>query len=173
MTQHSAPIGMVGGEPRIEVLGKKKLVGMHLPMTLAQDRTGELWGTFMPRRKEVLYPISTDLICMQIYEGLPSFSQFNPETEFVKWAAVEVKDGSEVPKGMEAYTLAGGIYAVFVHKGLPSSFSHTAQFIFGDWLPKSRYELDNREHFEVMGERYRHNDPSSEEEVWVPIRIKN
>lgn len=173
MTQHSAPIGMVGGEPHIEVLGEKKLVGMHLPMTLAQDRTGELWGTFMPRRREVPNPISTDLICMQIYKGVPSYSRFNPETEFVKWAGVEVKDGAEVPVGMEAYTLTGGMYAVFVHKGLPSSFSKTAQFIFGEWLPKSRYELDNREHFEVLGEKYRHNDPSSEEEVWVPIKVIN
>jgi len=173
MTQGSFPNGMVGGEPRIEVLGEKKLVGMHLPMSLLQDRTGELWGTFMPRRKEVLYPISSDLICMQIYEGLPSYSQFNAETEFIKWASVEVKDGAEVPEGMETYTLTGGMYAVFVHKGLPSSFSKTAQFIFGEWLPKSIYELDNREHFEVLGERYRHNDPSSEEEVWVPIKVIN
>ncbi len=171
--QYSSPDGMDGREPRIEVVGERKLVGMHLHMSLAQDRTGELWGAFMPRKKEVLHPISTDLICMQVYEGLPSFSQFNAETEFVKWAAVEVGDNSLVPVGMEAYTLAGGMYAVFVHKGLPDSFSQTAQFIFRDWLPKSRYELDNREHFEVMGERYRHNDPSSEEQVWVPIRIRN
>lgn len=173
MRQHSALDGLVGREPRIEVVGEKKLVGIYLSMSLSKDRTGELWRTFMARRKEVLYPISANLICMQAYEGLPGFSQFNAESEFVKWAAVEVKDVGEVPEGMEAYTLAGGMYAVFVHKGLPSSFSKTAQFIFGEWLPKSEYELDNREHFEVLGERYRQNDPSSEEEVWVPIRNKN
>ena len=172
MRQQGTQKGKVGREPRIEVVAEKKLVGMYLPMSLSQDRTGELWGAFMSRRKEVLSPISTNLICMQIYEGRPSFSQFNAETEFVKWAAVEVKDAAEVPHGMEAYTLLGGMYAVFVHKGLPNSFSQTAQFIFGNWLPKSRYELDNREHFEVMGERYRRNDPNSEEEVWVPIRIR-
>lgn len=74
---------------------------------------------------------------------------------------------------MEAYTLLGAMFVVFVLKGLPSSFSKTAQFIFGEWLPKSEYELENRPHFEVLRERYRQNDPSSEEEVWVPIRIKN
>jgi AraC family transcriptional regulator len=43
-------------------------------------------------------------------------------------------------------------------------------YIFQTWLPASGYEYDNREQFEIMGEKYHHMDPRSEEEVWIPVR---
>ena len=73
---------------------------------------------------------------------------------------------------METFSLAGGLYAVFDYKGSsndPSIF----QFIFGTWLPSSDYVLDDRPHFEVLGDKYKNNDPNSEEEIWIPIRQKN
>jgi AraC family transcriptional regulator len=30
--------------------------------------------------------------------------------------------------------------------------------------------LDQRPHVEVMGEKYKNNDPDSEEEIWIPIK---
>lgn len=45
--------------------------------------------------------------------------------------------------------------------------------IFSDWLPKSDYELDERPHFEILDEKYKNDDPNSEEEIWIPIRNKN
>ncbi|MBU2905022.1 GyrI-like domain-containing protein [Arenibacter algicola] len=160
-------------EPRIEEISKKKLIGNRLVMSLSGDRTKELWQGFMTRRKEIGNPVTTNLISMQVYDRLLSFSEFNDTTQFEKWAVVEVEDYKDLPSGMETYTLLGGLYAVFVHKGLPSSFPGTAQYIYGEWLPKSDYELDHREHFEIMGDKYRNNDLNSEEEVWVPIKRKN
>lgn len=32
------------------------------------------------------------------------------------------------------------------------------------------YEIDFRPHFEILGEKYKNNDPGSEEEVWIPVR---
>lgn len=160
-------------DPRIEEVSEKKLIGNRLVMSLSEDRTKELWQGFMSRRKEIGNSINTDLISMQVYDRLLSFSEFNDTTQFEKWAVVEVKDYKVLPKGMESYTLLGGLYAVFIHKGLPSAFPKTAQYIYGVWLPHSDYELDHREHFEVLGDRYRKNDPSSEEEVWVPIKRRN
>jgi len=157
-------------EPRIELLAEKKLVGKRLNMTLSNDRTFELWHSFMPHRKEIKNSISTDLYCLQIYDKNFDFKDFNPQTEFEKWAAIEVTNFSDIPDNMETYTLKGGLYAVFIHKGIPSSFPKTFQFIFNEWLPKSEYKLDNREHFDLMGERYKNDDPESEEEIWVPIR---
>jgi len=159
--------------PRIEEISKRKLIGNRLVMSLSEDRTKELWQGFMARRKEIGNTITTDLISMQVYDRLLSISEFNGATQFEKWAVVEVEDYKDLPKGMETYTLLGGLYAVFIHKGLPSSFPRTAQYIYGEWLPKSDYELDHREHFEVLGDKYRNNDLNSEEEVWVPIRRKN
>ena len=158
-------------EPRIELLTEKKLVGKRLKMTLSNDRTFELWHSFMPHRKEIKNSVNTDLFCLQVYDKSLDFKDFNPQTEFEKWAAIEVTSFSDIPDNMETYTLNGGLYAVFIHKGAPSSFPKTFQFIFNEWLPKSEYELDNREHFDLMGDKYKNNDPESEEEIWVPVRL--
>ncbi|TQE66329.1 GyrI-like domain-containing protein [Leptospira noguchii] len=41
--------------------------------------------------------------------------------------------------------------------------------IFQEWLPNSGYKLEHRPHFELLGSKYKNNDPTSEEEVWIPI----
>jgi AraC family transcriptional regulator len=77
-----------------------------------------------------------------------------------------------MPENMEGFTLMEGLYAVFLHKNAISTPEKTFGFIYGAWIPNSEYELDNRPHFEVLGEKYRNNDISSEEEIWIPIRLK-
>ena len=42
--------------------------------------------------------------------------------------------------------------------------------INGTWIAKSDYNLDDRPHFEVLGEKYINAD--SEEEIWIPIKKK-
>lgn len=157
-------------EPRIVTLKEKKLVGKRLVMSLSDNKTGELWRSFMPRRKEISNNLTSDLISMSLYK--PSyFADFKLSNEFEKWAAVEVSDFDRVPNYMEAIALPAGLYAVFNYKG-SSSDDGIFQFIFGVWLPKSAYLLDDRPHFEVLGERYKNADPDSEEEIWIPIRAK-
>ena len=156
--------------PRIESINEKKLVGKRLIMSLVDNKTGELWGKFMPRRKEITNNITNDLISMQIYKST-YFTDVKPTNEFEKWAAVEVTDFNSVPNDMEAITLSGGLYAVFDYKG-SSNDSSVFQYIFRTWLPGSEYFLDNRPHFEVLGQKYKNADPNSEEEIWIPIRKK-
>ncbi len=139
-------------------------------MSLADNKTGELWKSFMPKRKEISNCVSNNLISMQIYKST-YFSDFSPINKFEKWATVEVSDFNSIPSDMETFTLVDGLYAVFDYKGSsndPSIF----QYIFGTWLPNSNYLLDDRPHFEVLGEKYKNADPSSEEEIWIPIRKK-
>lgn len=157
---------------RIETLTEKKLIGVHLNMSQLQNRTAELWRSFMPRRKEISNTISPDLFSMQIYDESYSFKNFNPAAEFVKWAAVEVSDFETIPPGMKPFTLIGGMYAVFHYKGLPRNGDTFFRSIFGDWIPNSDYELDNRPHFEILGEKYKNDDPDSEEEIWIPVKVK-
>ena len=157
-------------KPRIEILKEKKLIGNRLIMSLTNNRTGELWKSFMPRRREILNNSSDDLISMQVY-NLNYFSEFDPANEFEKWAAIEVLDYDTVPKDMETFTLTGGLYAVFDYKGL-STDSSIFQYIFATWFPNSDYLLDDRPHFEVLGDKYKNADPNSEEEIWIPVRQK-
>jgi AraC family transcriptional regulator len=156
--------------PRIQHLNEKKLIGKHLTMSLADNKTGELWRSFMPVRKTIPNHVTNDLISMQVYSPT-YFSAFDPTLEFEKWAAVEVTDFDHVPDGMETFTLAGGLYAVFDFKG-SENVTDFFQYIFSTWLPQSAYTLDDRPHFEVLGEKYKNNDPDSEEEVWIPVKLK-
>ena len=157
--------------PRIETLTEKKLVGKRMKMTLADNKTGELWRSFMPRRKEIKN-ITSDLISMQVYDPSLDFKNFNLNTPFEKWAAIEVAVFDTIPAEMESFTLVGGLYAVFLHKGPASAGAKTFQYIFGTWLPSSQYLLDNRPHFELLGAKYKNEDPGSEEEFWIPIKPK-
>lgn len=157
-------------EPRIEILSPKKLVGQRIRMTIASDRTFELFRGFMPRRHEIKNGTGTELFCLQVYDKDPGFNNFTIHTPFEKWAAREVEDYEDIPAGMEAHDLPGGLYAVFNYKGTPDAFPETWNYIFHTWLPGSKYLLDDREHFEILGEKYKLNDPESEEEVWIPVR---
>lgn len=157
---------------RIESLQTKKLVGQSLRMSLNENRTYELWSDFMPQKKDIPGKVGQDLFSMQVYDQDLDFNDFNPRTKFTKWAAVEVSDFNTIPESMDSYVLQGGLYAVFIHKGTPSDFPKTAQYIFGKWMPASDYELDQREHFELLSEKTKRNDPDSEEEVWIPIKQK-
>lgn len=157
-------------EPRIEILENKKLIGYRMKMSLTNNKTGQLWGSFAPRIKDIKNRLSTDKISMQVYD-LSYHKGFDPNREFEKWATVEVADFNDTPKEMETFTLTGGQYAVFDYKG-SSNDNSIFQYIFMTWLPQSAYELDDRPHFEVLGEKYKNNDPTSEEEIWIPIKKK-
>ena len=157
---------------RIETLNEKKLVGKSERMSIVANKTSDLWRSFMSERKAIQNTVGSDLYSMQVYDSLSYFEKFNPNAEFTKFAAIEVKNFNIIPNGFKKITINSGLYAVFLHKGPASEFPKTMQYIFGEWLPDSNYELEARPHFEKLGDRYKNNAPDSEEEVWIPIRIK-
>jgi AraC family transcriptional regulator len=158
--------------PKIDYLTEKKLIGTHLRMSLVDNKTSELWQWFMPRRKEIQNKVNTDFISLQVYDNPLYFNAFNPKTRFEKWALLEVSNVENVPDGMEVFTLVGGQYAVFNYKGNAQGAPAFFNYIFTVWLPNSAFILDNRPHFEVLGEKYKNDSDDSEEEVWIPIKSK-
>ena len=158
-------------EPQIVELRAKTLVGISREMSRVEDNTAELWQAFMPRRDEVMNRRSADYISMQVFPLGPS-QLADPSARFIKWAVVEVDAAENVPDGMSAYTLQPGTYAVFEHVG-PASDLSTFSYIFTEWLPSARrYELDDREHFEVLPPQYDARDANAREEIWIPVRLK-
>jgi AraC family transcriptional regulator len=158
--------------PVIQIVLPKKLLGKHMQMSLAENKTPELWRSFMPLRKEIKNKLSSDLFSLQVYPPSFDFKNFNPNASFEKWALVEVTDFNTIPEGMEAFTLEGGRYAVFNYKGPASDGERIFRYIFETWLPASAYELDQRPHFEVLGKKYKNDEADSEEEIWVPVKPK-
>lgn len=157
--------------PRTEIINEKKLVGKRMTMSYANYRIGELWGSFMPRRKEITNTLTNDLISLVVYAP-NHFIDFKPTNQFERWATVEVENFNNVPDELETYNLSSGLYAVFNYKGMSSGAAAFFQYIYSEWVPNSEFILDDRAHFEVLGEKYKNNDPSSEEEIWIPIKAK-
>lgn len=160
-------------EPKIMDIQDRKLVGLRIQTALSENKTLALWQSFKPRVKEIGHKTNTHFYSVQIYGTGVAMEAFTPHTLFEKWAAVEVDTFDHVPDGLEKYILSGGKYAVFIHRGPPNAFYKTAEYIFGTWMRNAEYELDERAHFEIMGAQYRLDDPNSEEEIWVPIKVKS
>jgi len=158
-------------EFRIELLKPKKMIGLNLKMSLVTNKTFELWQSFMPRRRELTQTVNNDLYSIQFYSA-NYFEHFNPSTEFIKWACAEVDAFEHIPNSMQTLELAGGLYAVFNYKGDGSDAAETFQHILGTAIPNSKYSLDHRPHFECLGEKYKFGDPNSEEEIWIPVKLK-
>jgi AraC family transcriptional regulator len=156
-------------QPRIETLTEKKLVGKRINTSFSDNKTFELWRSFMPRLREIANSRGPVLYSVEVYSP-QFFDVFSPETQFEKWAAIEVTDFDSVPGGMETIRLPRGVYAVFLHRGPASAGPKTYEYIFRTWLPNSDFSIDNRPHFALMGERYKRDDPDSEEEIWIPIK---
>lgn len=156
--------------PEIITIPEKKLIGMHITVTPENNPTVELWRKFMPRRREITNAVGAEVVSMQIFDPSTQFGAMQQLPTFENWAAVEVADFSAVPDGMETYTLAGGKYVTFLHIGTDAKYFENLGYMFTEWLPANGLTVDSREHFELLGERYKVNDPTSEEEVWIPVK---
>jgi AraC family transcriptional regulator len=156
--------------PQIITIPAKKLIGMHITISGANNTTPAMWGQFMPRRKEIVGAVSFELISMQVFDSSIPLKDFTADTLFENWAATEVANFDTVPQGMETYTMQGGKYVVYTHKGDFSKYFETRSYVIETWIPQQGYELDDREYFEVLGENYKGNAPDSEEQVWIPIK---
>lgn len=154
-------------EPEILTLPARNIVGQRMEMSVAADKTTELWQGFMPQKKKIAG--AGTLISMNRYPA-GYFDRFDPAVRFEKWAAAETDISEPVPLGLESCIIPGGLYAGFLHQGIPHDFFATGQYIYTIWLPQSGYVLDSRPHFFVMDERYKHNDPASEEMFWIPVK---
>ena len=157
---------------KIQHLEQKILCGLDIEMSIANNLTHQLWSSFMPLKKTIKNIVSTDLYSMQVYKKGTDFKSIQPTTVFTKWAAVEVSNHSEITDKLRPYVLNSGLYAVFIHKGTPKDFHKTFGYIFNQWLPNAPYDIDDREHFELLSENYRPDDPMAEEEIWIPVKEK-
>lgn len=158
-------------KPAIKTIKEKKLVGKRITISYADYKIGELWGSFMPRKKEITNKLNNELVALTIYSST-HFTNFSPTNTFEKWAAVEVSNVDQVPPDMEITTLPAGLYAIFLYKGSVTGIAEFYQNIFTKWLPTAGFDVDQRPHVEIMGEKYKNNDPSSEEEIWIPVKEK-
>lgn len=157
--------------PKIRTLDEKLFTGRKIEMSYAINKTTELWRSFMPSLKKIKNRLGVEFYSIEIYPT-GFFKAINPETPFEKWAAVEISSNENIPEDFETIISPEGLYAVFTYKGTAVDAFSFYHYIFKTWLPKSEYILDDRPHFAIMGEKYKNNDPESEEEICIPVRSK-
>jgi AraC family transcriptional regulator len=158
-------------QPELRNFRKKEFIGKRMVMSFSDNKTFQLWQSFMPLLGKIENRIGSELYSVEVYSS-SFFEDFSPENQFEKWAAIELSGYNKIPEGMESLTIPSGLYAVFLHKGPAGEGPKTYSYIFRQWLPASEYSLDGRPHFAVMGEKYKRDDPASEEELWIPVKKK-
>jgi len=154
-------------EPLIVHLPERKVVGKRLEVTFTDNQTPDLWRNFMPERK-FINNLNDELVSAAVYPA-NFFTAFDPNKSFEKWAAVEVGSFDAIPDGMQTLVIPAGTYAVFHYIGSAANANEIFGFIFNHWLPTSGYRLDNRPHFEILSEKYKHDSPDSEEDIYIPV----
>ena len=151
--------------PNIIEFPPKQLVGISLSTSLTNDQTVALWQAFMPTY--AAFDSSKKQLRYSLQEYPPGyFDTFNPHTPFTKWALCDWEPNWDIPLGWEHYTLAGGQYALFKHRGGDGGIF---QRIFMEWLPGSGFSVANRPHFEMFEPNYQQGDAMAEEVIAVPV----
>jgi AraC family transcriptional regulator len=155
--------------PVIITLSPKLLVGHCMEMSLIEDHTSLLWEKFLPKQRNISPKVSNDFYSLQIYpKGF--FDSIQLHVPFMKWALIEVSKFENIPSELQTLVLEGGLYAIFNHKGTSTEIF---DYLYTDWIPSSIYQLDDRPHFEVLGKKYKNGDENSEEQIWIPLKLKS
>ncbi len=154
--------------PEIVRIPSATFVGIHQKMSIIKNSTVDLFRAFMPRRHEVANRVDTKIIDLRVYDK-DYFNSFNPKSIFTKWACVQVSRAEHLPYKMACYYIKGGLYARFSAPENPTNPSDIFQFIFSEWLPNSKYQLDNRPHFDILNDHQKNIPSSGTQQIHIPI----
>ncbi|MBC2839211.1 GyrI-like domain-containing protein [Robiginitalea sp. SC105] len=149
------------------------LAGSCRAMSLMDNQTRELWQEFMPLRNHIPGRVGNELYSVDIYPDAEYLRDFDPHRTFRKWAGVPVTTWEGLPEPLEKLELPEGLYAVFRYRGSPRTVGAFYHRILTEWLPASLYDLEHRPHLAVMGPTYLGDHPDSEEDLWIPVRVKD
>ncbi len=142
---------------------REVLVGNSLTMTLSDDLTYSLWKQFKSENKVFLSGYTG---CYYSVQEFPEGFTGGLQEPFSKWAAIK----TETMIGtMNSIIIHEGLYAEFEHIGTPETLGITMAKIFTQWLPKSKFQLDNRPHLAIMKNNYSTSDPKAIETILIPI----
>ncbi len=89
------------------------------------------------------------------------------ETKIMNHSIVEEK------KPLVTHTVPPRNYAVFIAKGaMPEKLVKTWHYIYGNWLPNSKYERKKGIDFEVYDQRF-FDESFPEVDIYIPLKIVN
>lgn len=162
----------ISREPVLRNLGPKIFLG--LPTQIAsplgidteyESKVPSHWEKFDKRRSEI-----SDRILGCSYALIYSSSQNMEDETLTYLSAVEVQKKTQVPSDMQVFELAESNYAVFEIKGFLETCHITTDYIYGIWLPQSKFirgQGPDIEHFEHKN--YNRDNANSFSHYFLPI----
>ncbi len=152
-------------EPKLIEIGEKKLYGHTIQTSLAEDQMSQLWRGFRLRCAE--FELEGTFYSVAVYPN--TMRGFNPTTTFERWTLIEA-DAENLPDDFQQLIIPEGNYIHFTYKGKAMDYPSVARYLFGEWIPNSPHELDDRPHFEVLAKNYNPFDENAQEEVYIPVK---
>ena len=154
-------------EPEIITRPGMKVVGMAHNFVDRDLSLKEVWSGFKPEMDGV--PNRVGKLGFGIYEA---YYEAGEEVGFTYWCAVEVNNFDEVPEGFQAREIPEQQYAVFLHRGPLPNLHKTLKYIWGSWLPKSKYEYVSSPELEIYPANYVATEKDAELQLYIPVSLQ-
>lgn len=153
-------------KPAIKVLKPKKVIFVQSIGNYSGSGTARAWekvSEFAQRKK--LFGWKTEFI------GVSHDDPHITDTEKLRYDACITVAKEVTPEGeIGVREIAGGKFAVFMHKGPYENFQKTYNAIFKQWLPASGQELRNAECFEKYLNSPQKTKPENlKTEIYIPV----
>jgi AraC family transcriptional regulator len=159
-------------EPHIIATSSLELVGIAQEMSLLSMPIAELWKTFRSHeavRKQFI-PL---FYSVQLHHAPLDVQHFAPAALFTKWACASRDFFETMPTEFLSLHIPAGLYAQFEVTAPPTAAKEVFEFIYGEWLPTSGYQLAHRHQLEVIPHDYMQQGDRAQETIWIPIERVN
>ena len=157
-----ATTSTTGKEPVIVQREAFHLVGVRIRTTPMAEEIPALWQAFVPRMREIVSMAEPRVS----YGLMENFDPVSVAFDYV--AAMSVLSVDLVPDGLEALTVAAGLYARF--DATLGTLGEVFGVIFRKWPLAGRYEQTRSPYFERYGPAFDQVDPGSPVEIYIPVR---
>ena len=156
-------------QPEFREKGAFTVVGIERYTANGIPDIRRAWGEFGTRKNEIAHSLGPVAFGVEDYSrDLDMNNGGFPKYYYT--AGLEVSTIKGIPIGMVAKTIPAANYAVFTFKGAMSDIHDFFGYIYGEWLPKSGYTMNDK--LSLDFERYPEPlmDPDhAHVEIWVPI----
>lgn len=139
-------------------------VGMLVRTTPGNPNMMQLWQDFGGQVQRVRGQANPGLF----YGAMHNYDMQTGQFDYL--AAVEVEAGQEAPEGMVVWQVPAQTYAVF-ETTLPE-IGPAYEYIYGPWIAGADFERTDGPEFELYGEEFNPEDPSSKMHIYIPVQPK-
>lgn len=146
------------------------LVGYMANTKRGSGVIGKCWRNLHAHKRNINHRADMNFL-VGLNDYSTNFSYENEQPAFDYYAAAEVSEASQIPKGMQMKELPMSKYVVFSFRGkTKDSLQPVVDYIYKEWFPQSTCQFNENAKYDFA--RYgevEDKDGSSNIEYWVPI----